>query len=79
MLEHFKNGYSRFHESFHDSEVILWARAQYIFFLVYTGLQVMDVSIFISDKRLLQGYMFMNAIITEATRRRRAEWTGEPQ
>lgn len=79
MLEHIRNGYGRFHESFHGSEVILWARCQYIFFLVYTGVQVMDMSLFITDKHLLQGYMFMNAIVTEATRRRREEWTGQPQ
>ena len=66
MLERLRNWYLSFHASFHGSEVILWARCQYIFFLVYTGLQVVDVSLFISDKHLLQGYMFMNAIVTEA-------------
>lgn len=63
-----------FYDTFHGSETILWARAQYIFFLVYTGMQAADVSVFISDHRMLQCYIIMNAIITEATRRRREQW-----
>lgn len=69
----------RFHDTFHDSEVILWARCQYIFFLVYTGLQSVDVSMFISDRRMFQCYLFMNAIITEGLRRRNAEWKDQPK
>jgi hypothetical protein len=64
----------RFHASFHDSEIILWARLQFVFLLVYQGLQSVDVSAFISDHRLFQCYLFTNAIVTEMLRRNREDW-----
>lgn len=77
MMGHFRDVGHRFVASFHDSEVILWARLQYIIFLVYTGLQAVDVSVFISDKRMLQGYILFNAMMTEVMRRHRADFDGE--
>jgi hypothetical protein len=62
------------HNTFHSSEVILWARAQYVLLIVYTALQQVDLSALISDHRLLQIYIFANALISESLRRRNAEY-----
>lgn len=62
------------HSTFHDSEVILWARIQWIFLAVYTGTQTMDMSAFISDQKLLQLYIGVNAAVTELLRRNREDW-----
>lgn len=79
MLSHLRAKYIWFHATFHDSEVILWARVQYLFGLIYAGMQVMDMSLFISDKKLLQLYFFANAMVTEGLRRRNAEWNKDDQ
>lgn len=64
----------RFHATFHDSEIILWARAQFLLLAMYEGLQSVDMSAIISDHRLLQGYIFVNAVVTEMLRRSREDW-----
>lgn len=69
-----KQEYAYLHGTFHSSEVILWARAQYILLAVYTALQMVDLSALISDRKLLQGYIFANALISELLRRRNAEY-----
>jgi hypothetical protein len=66
--------FNKFWRSFHDSEVILWARLQFLLLALYTALQSVDMSQVISDGHLLQGYMFTNAFVTELLRRRNAEW-----
>jgi len=71
MLNQLRN----FHASFHDSEVILWARLQFLFGVAFVSLQGVDMSSIISDKHLLAGYIFANGFITETLRRSRAEWT----
>jgi hypothetical protein len=68
------NQLRKFRATFHDSEVILWARAQYLMLAIYTALQSVDMSSIISDRHLLQGYIFANALITELLRRNREEW-----
>jgi hypothetical protein len=68
------NKLREFHASFHDSEVILWARSQYLMLAIYTALQSVDMSAIISDRHLLQGYIFANAMVTELLRRSREEW-----
>lgn len=74
MIQFLRNRFSEFYASFHDSEVILWARLQYVLLAIYTALQSVDVSEFISDHRMLQCYIFANALLTEFLRRRRAEF-----
>lgn len=54
--------------------LIVWARLQYILLIVYTALQQVDLSLFISDQHLLQGYIFINAITSECLRRHNAEY-----
>jgi hypothetical protein len=74
MIEFIRNRAIEFHATFHDSEVILWARIQWIFLAVYTGMQTMDMSAFISDQKLLQLYIGVNAAMTEMLRRNREDW-----
>lgn len=68
------NQLRKFQATFHDSEVILWARAQFLLLALYQGLQAVDMSEVISDRHLLQGYVFVNAVVTELLRRNREEW-----
>jgi len=74
MIEFIRNRWHEFHASFHSSEVILWARLQFLFFALYTGMQGVDMSAFISDKRLFQLYLLANGVIGEYARRRREDW-----
>jgi len=74
MWQWIKDEYAYLHGTFHDSEVILWARAQYILLALYTALQSVDVSQIVSDRHLLQGYIFTNALVSELLRRRKAEY-----
>lgn len=69
-----KSELSYLHSTFHSSEVILWARAQYVLLAVFTALQSVDISALISDRHILQGYIFANALISEFLRRRNAEY-----
>lgn len=69
----------KFHASFRGSETILWARAQFVLFCIYTAVQQVDISVFVSDRRLLQGYILANGIIAEMLRRRREDWQRGPQ
>lgn len=72
MWQHTKAYWQRFHDSFHGSDTIVWARAQLLLGAGYTALQGVDISAFISDRHLLQYYIFANALITEMLRRRNA-------
>ena len=74
MIQFLRNRTSEFHATFHDSEVLLWARSQYLMLALYQGLQAIDISVFISDRHILQGYIFANAVITEMLRRSREDW-----
>lgn len=77
MWQRVKDEFAYLHGTFHSSEVILWARAQYILLIVYEALQQVDLSLLISDHRLLQGYIFANALISESLRRRNAEYNDD--
>ena len=77
MWQRVKDEASYLHSTFHSSEVIWWARAQYVLLIVYTALQQVDLSAIISDHRLLQFYIFTNAIISESLRRRGAEYNSD--
>ncbi len=74
MWSWIKQEYRYLHSTFHSSEVILWARVQYVLLALYTALQYVDLSQFISDHRLLQIYIFVNALTSELLRRRNAEY-----
>lgn len=74
MWEFVKQEWDYFHGSFHGSDTIVWARAQFLLLAAsgYTAVQGVDMSVFISDKHQLQIYIFANALITEMLRRRNA-------
>jgi len=74
MWQRIKAELGYLHSTFHSSELIWWARAQYVVLIVYTALQSVDLSEIISDHRLLQCYIFVNALISESLRRRNAEY-----
>lgn len=79
MKQTVRGWWAKFHASFRSSETILWARAQFVLFAVYTALQQVDMTAFISDHRLLQGYILANGIIAELLRRRREDWQRGPR
>jgi hypothetical protein len=77
MWQRVKDELSYLHSTFHSSEVIWWARTQYILLAVYEALQTVDLSAIISDHRLLQIYIFANALASELLRRRGAEYNSD--
>lgn len=77
MWQWIKDEAKLFWNTFHSSEVIIWARAQYILLAVFEALQMVDVSAFISDHRMLQCYIFANGVISELLRRRNAEYNSD--
>lgn len=68
------NQLRKFHGSFHASEIILWARVQFLLGSVLVALQGVDMSVFISDRHMFMIYLFANGLITEMLRRRREDW-----
>lgn len=72
MWQHTQDWWWKFHDSFHGSDTIVWARAQLMLGCAYTAMQGVDISAFVSDHRLLQCYIFANALATEMLRRRNA-------
>lgn len=74
MLQQIRATWISFHASFHDSDTIVWARAQFVFLGIYTALQSVDMTLIVADKHLLQGYVFINAFITEMLRKRGEDW-----
>lgn len=73
-----KQWWDSFLASFKGSETIIWARTQYLFGILLTAVSSIDFSQFITDRHLLVAYMFINAVITEAARRNREDWSGQP-
>lgn len=71
------NQIRKFHASFHDSEIILWARVQVVLGCAYAALQGVDMTTFISDRRMMMYYLFANGLITEMLRRNREDWKGK--
>lgn len=70
MWSQVKSKWQAFHDSFHGSDTLVWARAQFLLLAGYTSLQNVDMSAFITDHRLLQLYIFTNGVMTEMLRRR---------
>lgn len=78
MWDYCKDYWVKFHASFHDSEVIIWARLNAVMVPVIMGLHNVDWSAYITDKHLLIGYVAVNSVMTEYLRRRRADFS-EPK
>ncbi len=78
MLDYMKGKWATFHASFHDSEVIVWARLNALFVPILIGLHNVDWSVYISDRTLLMTYIGVNSVLTEVLRRRREDFS-EPK
>jgi hypothetical protein len=74
MWQAIKGHWGSFVGTFHKSEVILWARFQILLGAAFAAMQMVDMSLFITDRQALQGYIFFNAIVTELLRRRRSDF-----
>lgn len=61
----------RFHESFHESGVIWWARLQVLLGVVLTVVLTIDLSPWFSNPRALTVYLMINGVVTELVRRSR--------
>ena len=62
------------HNTFHDSEVILWSRLQVLLGTIWVALQGVDVSPFINDPKYLIYYLIFSNLVNEMLRRRNAEY-----
>ena len=67
-----KAWWASFHHSFHDSEVIVFARLQVIFGIVWGILTVTDLSPLIENPKYITGWLLFSGMITEMLRRNRA-------
>ena len=61
-----------FHASFHDSEVILFARIQMILGVAWTVLSVADLAPLITNPKYLTAWLIGSGMVTEGLRRNRA-------
>jgi hypothetical protein len=67
--------WTRFTQSFHDSEVIVWGRLQVVFAAVWFILIHTDLSTIITNPKYLTYWLMASGVITEVARRRRATFT----
>ena len=61
-----------FHASFHDSEVILFARIQVLFGIAWAILSVTDMAPLITNPKYLTAWLLGSGMVTEMLRRNRA-------
>ncbi len=66
--------WQKFYKSFHDSEVILWARIQVFLGIGYAGLSMVDPMMLNLPPRAVAAWVFANGALAEYLRRRRAEY-----
>lgn len=67
--------WAKFKQSFHDSEVILFARLQVAVGSLWLVLVHNDLSPWLTDPKVLLGWSVLSGFITEAARRNRATFT----
>lgn len=66
--------YKPIHDSFHDSEVILWSRVQMLAGAVWAAASVADLSPVISNPKYFAAWVIFNGVITEYLRKRNADF-----
>lgn len=69
-----KENFWKFYWSFHNSEVILWARIQFLVGTVWAVLSQTDMSPLITNPKYLTYWLIANGVITELLRRRHADF-----
>lgn len=72
MWDKVKAWYLVVHGTFHDSEVILWARVQVALGVVAGVLVSTDLSTLFDNPKVLTGYLLLNGLATEMLRRNRS-------
>ena len=65
--------WAKIKQSFHDSEVIWWARIQVVVGALWLALSQTDLSTVLSGKYLTY-WLILNGFVTELLRRRRAQY-----
>ena len=70
--------WASFQHSFHDSEVIVFARIQVIAGIVWGILTVTDLAPLIDNPKYYTGWLMFSGLITEMLRRNRATDLNEP-
>jgi hypothetical protein len=78
MVAHFSAWWTSFQHSFHDSEVIVFARFQVVFGILWGILQVTDLAPLIDNPKYYTGWLMFSGFITEMLRRNRATDLNEP-
>ena len=76
MFSKFWAWYKPIHDSFHDSEVILWARIQVLVGSLWVVASQTDLAPVISNPKYLTYWLIANGVITEVLRRNRADFNG---
>ena len=70
--------WASFQHSFHDSEVIVFARVQVLFGVVWGVLTVVDISPILENPKYITGWLLFSGMVTEVLRRNRATDLNEP-
>ena len=74
MLTFLKDKFAYLYATFHDSEVLLFARFNVLLGSVWVALQGVDISPLIKDPQYLVYYIIFSNVVNEMLRRRNAEW-----
>lgn len=69
-----KENFWKFYWSFHNSEVIMWARIQLFVGVVWTVLSTTDLAPLISNPKYLTYWLILNGVVTEMLRRHKADF-----
>ena len=77
MWQFIKDKFWYIHNTFHDSEVILWSRLNVLFGVTWVALQGVDVSPLISNPKTLVYYIIVSNVINELLRRRKADYNDD--
>lgn len=66
--------YKPIHDSFHDSEVILWSRLQVLGGAAWFAASTADLTPLVSNPKYVSAWVLFNGVVTEYLRRRNAEF-----
>jgi hypothetical protein len=73
-----KAWWASFQHSFHDSEVIVFARLQVLFGVVWGVLTATDLAPLINNPKYLTSWVLFSGFVTEMLRRNRATDLNDP-
>lgn len=64
-----KSSIVSFHQSFHKSGTLVFARLQILFGAIWTVLTMTDLAPLIGNPKILTGWLLFSGVVTEMTRR----------